>query len=90
MLKRAGLDKYCPVFREQEILYGDLRLLQDVDLERMNILIGPRRRLMEVLSRLPEEVDQDWILEHKAVYPAAAPAKRRGCGARLTGSYYGA
>ena len=57
------MSKYREAFRREEIMYDDLKLLQDVDLEKMNILIGPRRRLLEQLAHLPEEVDEEWIVQ---------------------------
>lgn len=60
VLQRANLEKFRDNFLPEEIIYSDLKLITEPDLERMDIPIGPRRRLLEIFANLPEDVDEKW------------------------------
>jgi hypothetical protein len=52
-LKDLGLEKYAPVFTEQEIDVGILGDLTDEDLQQLGIPLGPRKKLIKAIAAIP-------------------------------------
>ncbi|MDA9981605.1 AAA family ATPase [Gammaproteobacteria bacterium] len=52
-LKGLGLEKYAPVFTEQEIDVGILGDLTDEDLRQLGIPLGPRKKLIKAIAAIP-------------------------------------
>jgi hypothetical protein len=46
-LRSLGLEKYEPVFRENEIEAGVLPELTELDLEKLGVPLGHRKRLLK-------------------------------------------
>lgn len=58
-LEQLGLDKYVEVFAENEIDIIDLASLDDADLEKLGLPMGPRKRILNAVSKLSSELETD-------------------------------
>jgi class 3 adenylate cyclase len=51
-LRELGLEHYEPAFRENEIDWQVLPELTEADLEKLGLLLGPRRKLLKAIAEL--------------------------------------
>jgi class 3 adenylate cyclase/tetratricopeptide (TPR) repeat protein len=51
-LNRLGLDRYSSVFEENDVDLETLRLLADVDLEKLGVSLGHRKKLLKAIAEL--------------------------------------
>jgi class 3 adenylate cyclase len=77
-LQTVGLEKYAPLFAEHEITVDVLPHLTGADIDRLNLPIGPRRRLTVEVQRLltsagthPGVEPSDTRLEQHTASPGA-------------------
>ena len=52
-LKALGLERYAPVFAENEVDLDSLRFLTDNDLQGLGLALGPRKKLLNAIAELP-------------------------------------
>jgi class 3 adenylate cyclase/predicted ATPase len=65
-LRDLGLERYEPTFRENEIDAELLRELTDVDLEKLGLPLGPRKRLLKAILVLREGTPPSLALKTQA------------------------
>jgi hypothetical protein len=68
-LRELGLERYEPTFRENEIDWEVLPELTEADLEKLGLLLGPRKKLLKAIAELSGQPI--------ALSPEAAPSPRR-------------
>jgi class 3 adenylate cyclase len=51
-LRELGLERYEPAFRENEIDWEVLPELTEADLEKLGLLLGPRKKLLKAIAEL--------------------------------------
>jgi class 3 adenylate cyclase/tetratricopeptide (TPR) repeat protein len=76
-LRELGLERYEPVFRDNEIDWEILPELTEADLEKLGIPLGPRKKLLKAivaLGAMPESAGHEGAPIPK---PGAHPAERR-------------
>jgi len=56
-LRSLGLEKYEALFRENEIDADVLPELTELDLEKLGVLLGHRKRLLEAITTLADRAD---------------------------------
>ena len=62
-LTRHGLEKYAATFAAHEVSFDDLRHLTSEDVDRLELPVGPRRRLLTALKNWRTPVsDGEWRL----------------------------
>jgi class 3 adenylate cyclase/tetratricopeptide (TPR) repeat protein len=54
-LEELGLGQYADAFDAEKIEIADLRDLAEVDLEKLGLPMGPRKRLLRAIAALPSE-----------------------------------
>ena len=64
-LQQLGLERYAPVFAENEVDLEALRLLAEQDLQQLGLPLGPRKKLLKAIAGL-----------NGAATPALEPAVR--------------
>jgi SAM domain (Sterile alpha motif) len=52
-LRKLGLERYEPVFRDNEIDWEVLPELTEGDLEKLGLPLGPRKKLRKAIAGLP-------------------------------------
>jgi class 3 adenylate cyclase/predicted ATPase/ABC-type transport system involved in cytochrome c biogenesis ATPase subunit len=52
LLQELGLERYTPVFVENDVDLEALRLLTEADLERLGVSLGHRRKLLKAIAEL--------------------------------------
>ena len=76
-LRSVGLDKYVPVFEEQEITLEDVPHLTESDLDKLGLPLGPRRRLSVAIQAFSGPA-------RASAAPLATPTALRGSDATPT------
>ena len=51
-LGALGLERYAPVLADNEVDFDTLPLLTDLDLEKLGLPMGPRRKLLKAIAEL--------------------------------------
>jgi hypothetical protein len=51
-LQALGMERYAPVFAENDVDLEALRLLSEADLERLGVSLGHRRKLIKAIDEL--------------------------------------
>jgi class 3 adenylate cyclase/tetratricopeptide (TPR) repeat protein len=73
-LKELGLGKYAKVFAENEIDFNALQHLDESDFEKLGLPMGPRKRLMQAVSR----AEPHTAVTHPASTPQGKPTTKPG------------
>ncbi len=79
-LEGLGLGQYADAFEAQEIQTGDLHDLEEVDLEKLGLPMGPRKRMLRAIAELeigskpPSE--EPTAFDQPARYPPRALAEK--------------
>ena len=68
-LRSLGLEKYEPVFRENEIDTDVLPELSELDLEKLGVPLGHRKRLLKAIAALRDDAS----VQPRAITLASAP-----------------
>ena len=71
-LEEIGLEQFARLFVEQQIELCDLPALNEQDLEKLSVPLGPRKRLMQAIAALNQTVGGD-----RSAQPAAQPQAAR-------------
>jgi hypothetical protein len=79
-----GLERYEPVFRENEIDADVLPELTELDLEKLGLPLGHRKRLLKAIAALRDDasVQPPAITLAPAPPPAATPTGQQGSALR--------
>jgi class 3 adenylate cyclase/tetratricopeptide (TPR) repeat protein len=79
-LQGLGLGQYADAFEAQEIDTGDLHDLEEVDLEKLGLPMGPRKRLLRAIAELEigskPPSDEPTEFRQPAHYPPSALAEK--------------
>lgn len=54
-LRANKIEEYLSVFKENEIVFEDLKFLKETDVAELNLPIGPRNRLLNALENIDED-----------------------------------
>jgi class 3 adenylate cyclase/pimeloyl-ACP methyl ester carboxylesterase len=76
-LRDLGLEKYEPIFRENEVDLDLLRELGEADLEKLGLPLGPRKRLLKAAAAFVAGSAGGSLSRHEAAGRAALSAERR-------------
>jgi SAM domain (Sterile alpha motif) len=75
-LRELGLERYEPVFRENEIDWEVLPDLTEADLEKLGLPLGPRKKLLRAVPGLSRNATTALI--EAASSPRAVPPRPSG------------
>jgi class 3 adenylate cyclase len=81
-LQELGLERYAPVFADNDVDLEALGLLTDAELEKLGVSLGHRKKLLKAIAELngssPPALARPAVPEHFAVQqPSRAEAERR-------------
>ena len=76
-LQALGLERYSTVFAENEVDLDALRLLDEGDLERLGLPLGPRKKLLKALADLGSSGPTTDNAQAASTFPSAAAERRQ-------------
>jgi SAM domain (Sterile alpha motif) len=86
-LAKIGLERYAPIFIDNDIDVEVLRYLTDADLEKIGVSLGHRRKLLAAIAELgggaatparpPSEPNKQEAVERREPTPTSAATTRR-------------
>ena len=76
-LRELGLERYEPVFRDNEIDWAVLPELTEGDLEKLGLPLGPRKKLLKAIAGLSAKATAVSIEATQSSKPVSPEAERR-------------
>ena len=73
-LQQLGLERYAPVFAENEVDLDALRLLAEQDLQQLGLPLGPRKKLLNAIAVLNGAETPQFAVRASEVSVSAAPS----------------